>query len=388
MSSADKLGMVVAVAVVIIFVGIGVGMSNVSEDVTRPSVQQQGIPSQLDSISSIKSTVSQNMGDISKLDVLIWEKDTCIEINSQTYSKAKISFDKTRYGITDEVQINVKLPKIAQNPNEVDCLFFVHSEDDEIDEGRGTNYSGNETTGLNYKYVLLVTMKERGTPISSVDPHLINYKLIETGKSTGIFTGTITLSGHGGNTLGIGPDDGTLHSHCDNKIIATITNPLGDKMREDKTSALIQCAFTIPNDLNIKSFSPIENRESDIESNESDTKSNEPFTYPIDATYDEVIIIPENVVDDGSPCVLNHTNCFEPETTYMLKHEIIKWRNLSDDKHRLMTLDGPDGMNWLTDGLMLTEEYGKEYYTQINISGTFDYECKIHSWMTGTIIVK
>ena len=48
MTSADKLGMIVAVAVVVIFVGIGVGMSGVSEPVKvtqpvsdRPDVQQQ-----------------------------------------------------------------------------------------------------------------------------------------------------------------------------------------------------------------------------------------------------------------------------------------------------------------------------------------------------------
>ena len=41
MTSADKLGMVVAVAVVIIFVGLGVGMSNVSEDNARPNIDQQ-----------------------------------------------------------------------------------------------------------------------------------------------------------------------------------------------------------------------------------------------------------------------------------------------------------------------------------------------------------
>ena len=41
MTSADKLGMVVAVAVVIIFVGLGVGMSNVSEDNARPDIDQQ-----------------------------------------------------------------------------------------------------------------------------------------------------------------------------------------------------------------------------------------------------------------------------------------------------------------------------------------------------------
>ncbi|MDC0927871.1 pentapeptide repeat-containing protein [Nitrosopumilus sp.] len=41
MTSADKLGMIVAVAVVVIFVGLGVGMSNVSEDNARPDIDQQ-----------------------------------------------------------------------------------------------------------------------------------------------------------------------------------------------------------------------------------------------------------------------------------------------------------------------------------------------------------
>ncbi|MDC0330215.1 hypothetical protein OAN18_04950 [Nitrosopumilus sp.] len=43
MTSADKLGMIVAVAVVIIFVGLGVGMSNVTPDTPRPSMEQQAM---------------------------------------------------------------------------------------------------------------------------------------------------------------------------------------------------------------------------------------------------------------------------------------------------------------------------------------------------------
>jgi hypothetical protein len=40
-TSADKLGMVVAVAVVVIFVGIGVGMSGVPQETNRPGMEQQ-----------------------------------------------------------------------------------------------------------------------------------------------------------------------------------------------------------------------------------------------------------------------------------------------------------------------------------------------------------
>ena len=42
-TSADKLGMIVAVAVVVIFVGLGVGMSNVTPDTPRPSMEQQAM---------------------------------------------------------------------------------------------------------------------------------------------------------------------------------------------------------------------------------------------------------------------------------------------------------------------------------------------------------
>ena len=43
MTSADKLGMMVAVAVVIIFVGLGVGMSNIVPETPRPNIEQQAM---------------------------------------------------------------------------------------------------------------------------------------------------------------------------------------------------------------------------------------------------------------------------------------------------------------------------------------------------------
>ena len=69
MTSADKLGMIVAVAVVIIFVGLGVGMSNVTPDTPRPSMEQQAMaPKIIESSSKEKIPKDKDIELKAKLD--------------------------------------------------------------------------------------------------------------------------------------------------------------------------------------------------------------------------------------------------------------------------------------------------------------------------------
>jgi len=69
LTSADKLGMIVAVAVVIIFVGLGVGMSNVTPDTPRPSMEQQAMaPKIIESSSKEKILKDKDIELKAKLD--------------------------------------------------------------------------------------------------------------------------------------------------------------------------------------------------------------------------------------------------------------------------------------------------------------------------------
>ena len=83
MTSADKLGMIVAVAVVIIFVGLGVGLSNVTPDTPRPSMEQQAMAPKI-----IESSSKENI-----------PKDKDIEL------KAKL----------DDKKIPTKLHKVSKD---------------------------------------------------------------------------------------------------------------------------------------------------------------------------------------------------------------------------------------------------------------------------------
>jgi len=73
-TSADKLGMVVAISVVIIFVGIGVGMSGVPQETPRPGMEQQAIVS--DSLKSESPSAKKIIPDWVKTSALWYGEDS------------------------------------------------------------------------------------------------------------------------------------------------------------------------------------------------------------------------------------------------------------------------------------------------------------------------
>ena len=118
MTSADKLGMIVAISVVIVFVGIGVGMSGVSEPVKvsqpvsdRPDVQQQAIPAK--GPANVPKGIIKEQQDSKNLSSMIPKKsqeDNQIGFNPKLIPP-KIQFkeqcgdgiDNDRDGLIDEI---------------------------------------------------------------------------------------------------------------------------------------------------------------------------------------------------------------------------------------------------------------------------------------------
>ena len=195
MTSADKLGIIVAVAAVIIFVGIGVGMSGVSEPVKvsqpvsdRPDVQQQSreIPKEppvvsrdvqieREAIPEARDATSEPMERSIAPEGYEFEpkEASCDKVVSTSLDNLSISFDKASYQLNDVVQITVIAPSFNLSTYEIDCFG-----------GGTTDHTINFTIG----------------PINpsqtNSDGHdLYSYKLIETGRDTGVFTGSFAISG-------------------------------------------------------------------------------------------------------------------------------------------------------------------------------------------------
>ncbi len=116
-----------------------------------------------------------------------------------------IELDQKVYTWTDKVYITAVAPDLIKDPNKI------------------------ETIGNTAEAILTISTKKAT---------LSNYKLVETGKGTGIFTGEIRLSGFSydaigdgkidpimGKAKGNGPTDGLLASGNDDGITVTLTTP-------------------------------------------------------------------------------------------------------------------------------------------------------------------
>ena len=77
--------------------------------------------------------------------------------------------------------------------------------------------------------------------------------------------------------------------------------------------------------------------------------------------------------------------CFLPSTVTIDLGGTVTWENPDDFPHTVTSgtsADGPDGV--FDSSLMMV---GKSYSNTFDESGTYDYFCMIHPWMTGTVIV-
>ena len=94
---------------------------------------------------------------------------------------ATIELDRTYYTPTDRVYFTIVAPNLNRNANIVDTI-------------------GNDDSST--------------ITISTDRNYLTNYKLVESGKSTGVFAGEITLVDYDQPTRGIGPTGGKIIGVC------------------------------------------------------------------------------------------------------------------------------------------------------------------------------
>ena len=174
-TSADKLGMIVAVAVVIIFVGLGVGMSNVTEDNARPIVEQQKAVPITEDLMKPKLKPADSSFDTDtdcwKLDsygVKVYDPagipapphpgvdwDYCI-LDGRDYSGENLSNAKIRYGTTigtdfsNTMLNNAKfgdpsgLPPTDVGITDSTDAIFTNA------KGKGTQFQGVTLNGANF----------------------------------------------------------------------------------------------------------------------------------------------------------------------------------------------------------------------------------------------
>ena len=104
LTSADKLGMIVAVAVVIIFVGLGVGMSNVTPDTPRPSMEQQAMAPKI-----IESSSKEKIPKESSMELKVKSDDKKLPTKLHKISKdLKDKKMKLKSKLSPEIKERVK----------------------------------------------------------------------------------------------------------------------------------------------------------------------------------------------------------------------------------------------------------------------------------------
>lgn len=89
-------------------------------------------------------------------------------------------------------------------------------------------------------------------------------------------------------------------------------------------------------------------------------------------------------MDDQGRYVIEMTsgNKFNPATAEVPQGAVVVWKHVGGAPHDVHAKDGS-----FSSGPMGGLEEGDEYVHQFNQTGSFPYECRVHSGMTGTITV-
>jgi plastocyanin len=385
-TSADKLGMIVAVSVVIIFVGIGVGMSGISEPVKvtqpvsdRPDVQQQAIPRdpsipkeppvisrdvqiEREVIPEARDATSEPIGRSIAPEGYEFEpkEASCDKMLSVPLDNLSISFDKASYQLNDVVQITVTAPSFNLSPYEIDC-FGGYT----MDGAWPDNWTKDEKSNL----FLIGTVPPSVTSFSAKD--LRFYKLIETDRDTGVFTGSFTISGlnsvanYGGD---LGPDDGSVkHGDC-----------LSNEPNENGSGFSYQLKYgTWKLYANVWKSGLWDDRISTSAEINCFIELDE-----YDSTTQTIVI---NVGSSVPGCEKSDT-CFMPSKITINVGDSLAWVNYDSTVHTVTSGSAGEGPNGYFDSSLKKEL--ELYILKFNSPGEFDYFSMINPWMTGTVIVK
>jgi len=91
-------------------------------------------------------------------------------------------------------------------------------------------------------------------------------------------------------------------------------------------------------------------------------------------------------VGTGVPGCEETNECYNPYSLTVNTGDVVEWQNFDDAAHTVTSGtpmdDGPDG--YFDTGLFMSQE---SFKIQFDESGTYDYFCMVHPWMTGEIVV-
>jgi plastocyanin len=95
---------------------------------------------------------------------------------------------------------------------------------------------------------------------------------------------------------------------------------------------------------------------------------------------------PGAVADARTEDVVLKSMAFQPATLTIKTGEEVTWKNEDSTTHTASSLapEGPDTNGWHSGNI----EPGQSYTTKLAKPGSYPYQCKIHTQMTGTIVVE
>jgi plastocyanin len=103
-----------------------------------------------------------------------------------------------------------------------------------------------------------------------------------------------------------------------------------------------------------------------------------------------VMTLPENHIVDtaegsGAPGCDETNECFLPYSLDVRVGDTVTWNNIDTAAHTVTSGSGADGADGLFDSSLFMS--GTSFEVIFDETGTFDYFCMVHPWMTGMVVV-
>jgi amicyanin len=109
------------------------------------------------------------------------------------------------------------------------------------------------------------------------------------------------------------------------------------------------------------------------------TPSEEASAEPSAAASSSTEVSEEGITDIQAVEIRDFT--FSPATITIVRGTTLSWTNADDVAHDVATVSGPER---ITSPLL---GQGKSFSFTFNQPGTYEYECTLHPWMKGTVVV-
>jgi plastocyanin len=107
------------------------------------------------------------------------------------------------------------------------------------------------------------------------------------------------------------------------------------------------------------------------------------MAYPPSAFADASITITKGA-SAGQACVTLN-NCFSPNNVQVAPGDTVTWTNGDSASHTVTSITSDNQTGTVFDSGLI--KAGTTFQNDFNASGTFNYFCTVHPWMTGVVTV-